>query len=56
VRRWRVAGLAQLLPPGALYLLVSPRAPVGKEEPNHGAIDADSRAKLLEVLREEREE
>jgi len=48
VRRWTVAMLALLAAAGALYLLLS------SPEPDHEPIDAESRAKLREVLREER--
>jgi hypothetical protein len=48
VRRWTVATLALLAAAGALYLLLS--SPV----PDHEPIDAESRAKLREVIREER--
>jgi hypothetical protein len=56
VRRWLVALLALIAAAGAIYLLLSSREPVGEGEPNHAQIDAESRAKLREVLRKEREE
>jgi hypothetical protein len=55
VRRWLVALLALIAAAGAIYLLLSSREPVGERAPDHPQIDSESRAKLREVLREERE-
>jgi len=49
VRRWLLAFLGLLIAVGAFYWLLSPG------EPEHNQIDAESRAKLREVLREDRE-
>jgi hypothetical protein len=50
--------LALIAAAGAVYLLVSSREPsrepVGEGTPAHPEIDSESRAKLREVLREER--
>jgi hypothetical protein len=56
VRRWLVAFLALIAAAGAIYLLLSFREPVAEGEPDHDQIDSESRAKLREVLREERGE
>ena len=48
MRRWPVAILALLVAATAVYLLLS------SSEPDHPRIDSESRAKLLDVLREER--
>jgi hypothetical protein len=56
VRRWLVALLALIAAAGAIYLLLSSREPVGEGEPDHAQIDSESRAKLRQVLREERGE
>ena len=48
MRRWLVVSLALLVAAGAVYLLLSFRTA------DHGQIDSESRAKLREVLREER--
>jgi hypothetical protein len=55
VRRWLLALLGLLIAVGAFYLLLSPGDPVMQGELEHDQIDAESRAKLREVLREERE-
>jgi hypothetical protein len=39
---------------GAVYLLLAPREPATRTDPEHTQIDPESRAKLREVLREER--
>jgi hypothetical protein len=54
VRRWLVVFLALLVAVGAIYLLLSATEP--QRAPDHTQIDAESRAKLREVLRKEREE
>jgi hypothetical protein len=46
--------LALVAAAGAVYLLLSSREPVGEGTPAHPQIDSESRAKLREVLREER--
>ncbi len=52
--RWLVASLALLVAAAAIYLLLSSPAAVNERTPDHTQIDAESRAKLREVLREER--
>ena len=47
MRRWPVVMLALLAAAGAIYLLLS------SPEPDHDPIDAESRAKLREVIRQE---
>ena len=54
MRRWLVVFLALLVAAAAVYLLLSATQPVTQRAPDHGQIDSDSRAKLEEVLREER--
>jgi hypothetical protein len=54
VRRWLVASLALLVAAGAIFLLLSSPEPVAERAPDHTEIDSESRAKLREVLREER--
>jgi hypothetical protein len=55
VRRWLVVFLALLVTAGAVYLLLSPTEPTLQQAPGHTQIDSESRAKLREVLRKERE-
>ena len=54
MRRWLVAMLALIAAAGAIYLLLSSREPMREGAPGHPQIDSESRAKLREVLREER--
>jgi hypothetical protein len=54
VRRWLVVAFALLVAAGAIYLLLSSTGSVSERTPDHGEIDSESRAKLREVLREER--
>ena len=58
MRRWLVALLALIAAAGAIYLLLSSGEPVGEGERDldHAQIDSDSRAKLRQVLKEERGE
>ena len=56
MRRWLVVFLALLVAAGAVYLLLSATEPVTQQATDHDQIDAESRAKLREVLRKEREE
>jgi hypothetical protein len=39
---------------GAIYLLLAPREPATGTDPEHPQIDPESRARLEQVLREER--
>lgn len=54
VRRWLLALLGLLIAAGALYVMLSPGERSWWGESEHDEIDAASRAKLREVLREER--
>jgi uncharacterized membrane protein len=54
VRRWLVAFLALFVAAAAVYLLLSSTEPATEQVRDHGQIDAESRAKLREVLRKER--
>ena len=54
MRRWLVVFLALLVVAGAIYLLLSSPGSVAEKAPDHSQIDSESRAKLREVLREER--
>ena len=56
MRRWLVVFLALLVTAGAVYLLLSSTEPLTQRAPDHTQIDPESRAKLREVLRKEREE
>ena len=54
MRRWLVAFVALLVAAAAVYLLLSPTQPLTERARDQRQIDAESRAKLREVLREER--
>ena len=54
MRRWLVVFLALLVAAAAVYLLLSAAQPPTQRAPDHSQIDSESRAKLREVLREER--
>ena len=54
MRRWLVVFLALLVAAGAVYLLLSSTGPLTQRAPDHDQIDSESRARLREVLREER--
>jgi hypothetical protein len=54
VRRWLIVLLALLAAGAAIHLLLSAADPVTEPAPDHAEIDSESRAKLREVLREER--
>ena len=54
MRRWLVVFLALLVAAGAVYLLLSSTEPLTRRAPDHDQIDSESRAKLRELLREER--
>lgn len=54
MRRWLVVSLALLIAAGAFYLLLSFPESLSCRATDHGQIDSESRARLLEVLREER--
>ena len=54
MRRWLVAALALLVAAGAIFLLLWSPAPVTETPTDHTQIDSESRAKLREVIREER--
>ena len=54
MRRWLVVFLALLVAAGAVYLLLSSTEPLTQRAPDHDRIDSESRARLREVLREER--
>ena len=54
MRRWLVVSFALLVAAGAIYLLLSFPGSVSETAPDHDQIDSESRARLREVLREER--
>ena len=54
MRRWLVVSLALVIAAGAVYLLLSFPKSLSFRATDHGQIDSESRARLREVLREER--